>query len=148
MKQGKVSIVLAMAALVLAACSPGSAAPKCSDQKVIDVLSRITFDDFVKKAAKQREDLKILQLTPEELAEYDAKIAKMTSLLKTAKRVYTNIVMKDTNEKTGAHTCAATEEVTIIDEGQTISDKQDFTYTVEKLDDGKSFIVTTEGLIR
>lgn len=148
MKQGKVSIVLATAAIVLAACSTGSAAPKCSDQKVVDTLSHIVFDDFVKKAAKQREDLKILQATPEKLAEYDAEVAKITAILKSAKRVYTNIVMKNTNEKTGAHTCAATEEVSITAEGQTTSDKKDFTYTVEKTDDGNNFIVTTQGLIR
>lgn len=148
MKQRIAAVALMTAIFPLAACSTSAAAPKCSDQKVIDVLSHIVVDDFVKKAAKQRDDMKIFQPTPEKLAEYGAEISKMTALLKSAKRVYTNIVMKDTNEKTGTHTCAATEEVTLTAEGQTLSDKKDFTYTVEKTDDGKNFIVTTNGLIR
>lgn len=148
MKQRIAAVALTTAMFTLAACSTSTAAPKCSDQKVIDVLSHIVFDDFVKNAAKQREDLKMLQTSPEKLAEFDAEIAKMSALLKSAKRVYTNVVTKDTNEKTGSHICAAIEEVTITAEGQTVSDKKDFTYTVEKTDDGKNFIVTTNGLIR
>lgn len=148
MKHRKAVVTLTSAVLILAACSASGAAPKCSDQKVLDALSRVTLDNFVDKAAKQRAVLKQLQTAPGKLAEYDAEVAKMLAVVKSAKHTYTNIVMKNTNEKTGAHSCAATEELIITADGQTISEKTDFTYTVEKTDDGKNFIVTTQGLVQ
>lgn len=148
MKQRKAAVALTAAMLALAACSTSTPAPKCSDQKVIDVLSHVEVDDFIQKAAMRREELKLQQLSPEKLAEFEAAIAERTTLLKNVTRVYTNIVTKDTNKKTGAHACAATEEASIIKEGQTISGKRDFIYTVKNTYDGKNFTVTTQGLIR
>lgn len=142
MDQNKTAIMLMTAIFALAGCSNN--APNCSDQKVLDTLTQLPIEDTLKGAAVYSAKMKAQNKPPEEIAAYDAYIAKSIAAAKNAKTIYTNIVTTEANDKTGFYACAATVEVTA--EGKT--NKWNFTYTVEKTNDGKSFHVNSKGLIK
>jgi len=93
-----------------------NSAPKCSDEKTINLVKQIAKEKLV--------------------ASFGEKSANMIELSIGAIRT------TDSNEKTGTQQCAA--QLTMKGEGG--SKSADFTYKVEKTDDGEEFFVTAYGL--
>lgn len=100
--------------LWLSACS--SSAPRCSDEETKELVKQIVVEELQKGLP----------------SDAVAKIEISVDAIRTT----------DTDEKTGAHSCAAQLNL----KGPGGAQKHDITYTSEKTDDGDEFYVTVYGL--
>jgi hypothetical protein len=112
----KFIIPLAVSALVITGCA--KSVPKCSDEETIVLVKQIVSREMEKQLG--------------------AEAAKLFSYTVSAIRT------TNTNEKTGAHECAAQLGVAASNTGQT--NEMPITYTVEKTDKGDEFYVNVYGL--
>ena len=108
--------VMMLSVISISGCSKST--PACGDTETVDLVKQIA----------DREMSNQLGATTAKLFSY----------------VVTAIRTKDTNEKTGAHECAAQLGITASSTGQT--KEIPITYTVEMADNGKEFYVNVFGL--
>lgn len=108
--------IMMLSVIAISGCSKST--PECGDTETVDLIKQIA----------DREMSNQLGATTSQLFSY----------------VVTAIRTKDTNEKTGAHECAAQLGITASSTGQT--KEIPITYTVEMADNGKEFYVNVFGL--
>lgn len=112
----KFIIPLAISTLVITGCS--TSIPKCSDEETIDLVKQIADREMANQLG--------------------AETAKLFSYTVNAIRT------TNTNEKTGAHECAAQLQINASNTGQ--ANEIPITYTVEITDNKDEFYVNVYGL--
>ncbi len=112
----KIIVPLILSALAVSGCS--QSVPKCGDDEVIVLVKQIADEEMHSQLGAELA----------KLFAYDVDAIRTTA----------------TNDKTGAHECAAELSITASNTGQT--NKVAITYTVEMTDNGKEFYVNVSGL--